>query len=67
MSHYDYKVSREIAATDPPFYALIMAAMRKADTPNAALLKAAFPDVWDELMNRYHAAGGVLPGDGGAS
>lgn len=35
MSYYDYRVSREIAAQDFPFYALIMAAMRK-DTSSAA-------------------------------
>ncbi|QEA10854.1 hypothetical protein [Mycobacterium phage Weirdo19] len=63
MSMFDYRVSRELAATDPPFYALIMAAMRKADTQNAARLRAVFPEVWAEFEARYHAVGGVLPTD----
>jgi len=42
-----------------------VAAMRKADTPNTAKLKAAWPDVWAELDARYNAPGGVLPEDGG--
>lgn len=60
MSHYDYKVSQNIACNDPPFYALIMAAMRKADTDNQVKLKHAWPNVWDELMARYHSPGGYL-------
>ena len=55
-----YLVSQELAAKDHPFYALIMAAMRKADTDNTAKLKAAWPEVWKELMLRYHAPGGAL-------
>lgn len=65
MSLFDYKVSREIAAHDYPFDALIFAAMRKADTGNAALLRSAFPQVWAELEARYHAPGGKLDSDGG--
>lgn len=48
-----------------PFYALIMAAMRQADTANAERLRHMFPVVWDELQARYHAPGGLLPGDDG--
>jgi len=48
---------------DPPFYALIMAAMRKADSSNTDKLAAAFPDVWGELKARYHAPGGLLPSE----
>lgn len=62
MSLYDYRASRTIDA-DAPFYALIMAAMRRADTANLALLQAAWPEVWAELDARYNAAGGALPGD----
>lgn len=65
MSLYDYQVSRELAAADHPFDALIMAAMRRADTHNSAALRAAFPRLWDELHQRYHAPGGVLPGETG--
>ena len=36
----DYQTSRQIAGEDPPFAALIMAALRKADTENATKLRA---------------------------
>lgn len=61
MSYHDYRQSQKIALGDYPFYALIMAAMRQADTDNAAKLKRTWPDVWDELQRRYHSPGGVLP------
>jgi hypothetical protein len=39
MSLYEYKVSQEISAKDLPFYALIMAAFRKADSINLGKLR----------------------------
>jgi hypothetical protein len=64
MSRYhDYVVSRQIAAQDHPFYALLMAAMRKADSVNTELLKKAWPEVYNELQARYSAPGGLLPED----
>jgi hypothetical protein len=75
MSYYDYRASLQLAAEDPPFYALIMAAMRKADTDNLAKLQIAFPETWRELSARYHSRGeisasgalvrpaGLLPGE----
>lgn len=63
MSFYDYEASQQIAAEEHPFYALIMAAIRQADTDNAATLRAAFPQVWDDLLARYNAPGGILPGE----
>jgi hypothetical protein len=45
MSLYDYEVSRTIGA-EAPFYALIMAAMHRADTANLAMLQDAWPEVW---------------------
>jgi hypothetical protein len=65
MSRYDYQVSKHIAAQDYPFYALIMAAARKADTLNEAKLIEAFPDAVRELQARYNAPGGILPGEEG--
>jgi len=65
MSRYSYEMSRQILADDPPFYALIMAAMRKADTPNLARLQAAFPEVWAELDERYWTPGGLVAAEGG--
>lgn len=59
MSLYDYKRSAEIV--QEPFYTLIMAAFRKADTENLRKLSSAFPEVWAELKARYNAPGGRLP------
>ena len=61
MSDYDYFVGRSIAAEDPPFYALIQAAMRRADDNNLEKLRTEWPEVWEELQARYHAPGGRLP------
>lgn len=63
MSRLDYNTSHKLAATGVPFYALIMAAMRRADSDNAGKLKAAWPEVWGELQQRYNAPGGYLPGE----
>lgn len=60
---FDYEQSRRIAAFDPSFDAIIMAAMRKADTTNADRLRRSWPHLWDELQQRYNAPGGVLPGE----
>jgi len=67
MSRNDYEVSRQIESTNPPFYALIMAAMRKADSANASLLQHAWPETVAELNYRYWSAGGFLPGEDGYS
>lgn len=63
MSRYDYERSRVLELDDEPFYALIMAAMRKADDDNLRLLREAWPEVWDELYARYHSPGGILASD----
>lgn len=63
MSLYDYRASQELEKKDVPFYALIMAAMRKADSTNIWKLRVAWPELWTELEARYHAQGGVLPGE----
>ena len=64
MSLYDYRESLDIAAHDYQFYALIMGAMRKADTHNLIRLKSVFPQTWAELQQRYHAPGGVIGNEG---
>jgi hypothetical protein len=46
-----------------PFAACIMAAARRADSANFDLLRLAFPDIVNELIERYDAPGGRLPGD----
>ena len=63
MGRWDYEVSKKIISQDPSFESLIMAAMRKADTPNSQLLRQAFPEVWAELDARYNAPGGLLPSE----
>lgn len=60
MSYYDYIAGRTIAAESYPFYGLIQAAMRRADTENLEKLKLAFPSTYEELMQRYDAPGGLL-------
>ena len=60
MSLFDYQQSKEIAKSDPPFAALIMAAMRKADSTNFAILCYAFPEIAVEAKLRYDAPGGLL-------
>jgi hypothetical protein len=61
MSLFDYQRSRELA--DQPFAALVMAALRKADSTNYARLARAFPEVEAELRERFHAPGGVTPAE----
>ena len=63
MSLFDYQQSKIIAAQDYPFYALLMAAMRQADTDNLIRLDAEWPDVVREFRARYRAPGGILPLD----
>jgi len=60
MSRYDYEQSKQIAKDSPPFYAIIMAAAREADTFNLERLEAVFPETVAELRLRYNAPGGIL-------
>ena len=65
LSLYDYEMSQRINARGYPFYALIAAAMRQADTDNLEKLKAMYPIVWQDLRWRYNSPGGVLPSEKG--
>jgi hypothetical protein len=56
-------MSKKIEMQNYPFYALIMTAMRQADSYNFELLTNAFPAVHHELRTRYHAPNGKLPSD----
>ena len=58
MSRYDYLEAQKLS--NAPFYALIMAAMKRADFHNQKLLASAFPEVDEELRARRNAPGGVL-------
>jgi hypothetical protein len=53
MSAYDFEVARKLVADDTPFDALIMAALWRADTFNAARLHVAFPEICAETQARY--------------
>ena len=53
MSLYDYRKSKEIAAEEPSFVALIMAAAWNADTLNYGKLKAAFPEIIGKMEKIY--------------
>lgn len=63
MSLYSYRESLDLSREDFGFYALIMAAMRKADSDNIERLKVAFPETWQEFHARYNAPGGLLKGE----
>lgn len=63
MSRYDYLISKEIEEKDYPFYAILMGAMRQADSVNLNRLKHVFPDTYKELVARYNAGGGYLEGE----
>ena len=60
MSYYDYQASQKISMEDYPFYSLIMAAIRQADSENLEKLKGAFPSVYEEFLQRYNAPLGLL-------
>ena len=63
MSLHSYQRAMEMSAQDEPFYALIMAAMVRADSDNIEMLKSCWPDTWAELDASYHASGGILEGE----
>lgn len=59
MSLADYEESKRLSSGDPSIYALLMAAMRKADTENLDKLKRCWPDTLAELQERYNSPGGL--------
>ena len=61
MSLFDFNRSGELA--HQPFIALVMAALRKADTDNYARLARAFPEIEQELQTRYNSPGGLTPAE----
>jgi hypothetical protein len=67
VSLHEYRVSTLPELNTAPFYALIMAAMRQADTLNTIKLRSMWPEVWDELCVRYHAPGGLLESERAAT
>jgi hypothetical protein len=63
MTRIDYQIAVELKNSDTPFYALIMAAMMRADSENIEILKAGWPEVWRETQARWNAPGGALTGE----
>lgn len=60
---YAYQAGQEIIQTHPPFASLIYAALYRADSTNARILRAAFPRICGDAQARYDAPGGILPGE----
>lgn len=60
MSYQEYILGREISTKGYPFYALIQAAMRQADTDNLEKLKSLFPETFREFQTRYNSPKGLL-------
>lgn len=60
MSLYDYERSIEVVAKGYPFYALVMAAMKVADSDNIEKLMLIFPRTYYELQERSHFPGGLV-------
>jgi len=57
LNQWDYRKSLEIAAYGYPFYALLAALMRDADTDNLEKLRVAFPDVYESLIRWINTPG----------
>ncbi len=49
MSLHEYQQSQDIELENYPFYALIMAAIRQADTDNLNRLRYTFPEIYQEF------------------
>jgi len=60
VSRHDWTESSRIVIADPSFTALIMAAMRRADSKSLPALRLAFPKQWQELQERDSAPVGLL-------
>jgi len=63
MSLHSYQESQKLMLEDYPFSSLIMAAIRKADSVNVAILENAFPEIHAEFKHRYWSGGGLLSGE----
>jgi hypothetical protein len=68
VSRHDYLTSSTLENHNHTYTTLIMTAMRQAlDIEDLDLLRAAYPDVWAELMARFHTINGYLPDEQGAA
>ena len=62
-----YRAGVEISRQDPPFAALIFAALYRADSTNARIIRAVYPGIASTGQARYDAPGGVLPHEHGGT
>ena len=58
---YAYRAGVEISRQDPPFAGLIFAALYRADSTNARIIRAVYPGIATIGQARYDAPGGFLP------
>lgn len=65
LDRHAYHYGVQLARADAPFAALIFAALYRADSTNARILRAAFPVITQTGQARYEAPGGILPGEVG--
>jgi hypothetical protein len=63
MGLHEYLMSQEVDRHDYPFYSLVMALVRRADTENLRKLRVAFPETVRETKRRYNAGQGLLRED----
>ena len=63
MSLHEYLYSKTLGRYDPPFYGLLFAMLRNADSDNVRRIKAMWPERYAEFERRYNAPGGILPED----
>jgi hypothetical protein len=64
IGYHAHRASAEISQEDPPFYALLFALMRKADTEHQNRIKELWPDAYRELWLRTVSPDGLLVEDG---
>lgn len=64
-THEEYQLSSSVTLLDAPFYSLLCALFRQADSDNLALLEDAFPETLHTFKKRVNAPGGLLPGETG--
>lgn len=59
LSWHSYLASKEVERRDFPFYAIIVAAMKKADDDNLRALKHVFPGLFEQALERYNQPMGM--------
>jgi hypothetical protein len=60
VSLHEYEYAQGLYQLDPPFHALLMAAMKKADADNLRKLRETWPGVYAEMKERDQQPGGKL-------